>query len=1569
MICREEEYTVKSLIPIIAILAMTIPCHADTLTVNPDGSAQYSNLSEALQRAQPDDTVLLQPGLYQGGLNRELYFWGGSITIESEQGPQTCIIDCESNGRFLYVSTDQDDTVTLKGLTVINAHGSSGNIYVSNGSLTMDHCVVRDCVATSRGGVIYGSYGTEINLIRSQFLNNSCAYDGGVLNAQDMAVNIDHCIFSGNTAGDEGGVIYAYSYGQDSVLNVSNSTFSGNRAEDGAVLAGYFDVDASFKNCIMANNENLVMSLYKFSESATVSASNCLFSGNGGGLYEERSRGTIYSSVNSLNGAPGSSGNISGQPHFAEANDFHLRGNSAAIDMGLPTGEPTDLDGLPRLVDGDQNRSVNQDIGPYEYDPDHPLIARSQPNLIFIRDVNAPNPESQTLSFRNTTPSPLNWQLVSDTAWLEVSQDSGTLVDDATAVTVSVNSDGMSRGRYSGMLTLSDPNAVNSPVLIQVSLQVRGKLSVPDDFSTIADAVRDAMPNEIIEVDGGTYTEGVTLDKPLTLIGRQDPNIATYQWIGIQIESDNCLVRGFTVSGAGHGLYVSGSDNTVKNMTLTNVNTGIYLTSGSGNRLDQISVSRCSDIGVNIQSSAQNTLTNVTIENCPRGFTLTGDDVAHYQQTIDESNTVDGKPIIYLVGVSDRVIAPNMGVPACVYLVDCTDVVLFNLPLSGNGRGVCLVNSPNNTLRGVKISDCDAGIWLLEAPNNALMKNTVRDCQYGIRLVDSAHTTLEDTTLIDNVASFSIAGGRSQEDDLYEQTIDTTNLINGLPIYYLVREHNVTIDETVPAACVYAIQCNNLTIADQTISDNTFGIALIESTHVEVRDVICRNNEQSNLLVRNCSDVTIAGGLFTNSQYGIDMIDSEQVTINNAECSYNNTGMQVNYTSFTITNSLIHNNTQSGGIRHYASSNRKGMIQGCTFINNSYGSSSYPNNGGAITGSSDYLTIHDSILWSNSPGTIPYPDSSEYTVMYSCIQDPLTGNGNFTEDPLLTSDGHLTIASPCIDAATPGRRIVTGVDMDGEKRRIGINVDIGADEYLDSDMDGLPDWFERELDPNGLAMNPGDDLDGDEYTNIEEYERFSGGALIPSGSVYVDPVNGDDLNLGNDPNLPKKTLRNALETLGPDERVVLMPGIHEGGLTLDSQNTLIQSSDPKNSDIVAATVIASTMQINSQGNYVEFSGLTFSSPSLAEGVVALDNVEALFSHCRFVENASAPLVAYSATIIMKHCEFSRNSGLAGAALVQSSDLLMENCLITDNHGNAYSQALTIVSEYSESKTTLINCTIANNGQGTLNPELADYYGMDYVPAILLYGANMTVTNSILWDSNPVIFDLQADGMFSQAWITYSNLSDTAGAIDPNWLGLGNISTDPGFARPGFLPGGTTQDHVAGDYHLLSTEGRWDSAQGVWVQDAANSRSLGAANPAWPAEDPNWAGMRLNLGAYGNTAQQSLAPGDWSLLGDLTNDGIVSALDETAFAQLQSNPLATAAYLNINPGDLDQDGDIDTEDLQILQSQMGQATPWHVEGILNDRWSEPPQIDTSGTETDGGVVGGASGGTGAGGGGR
>jgi len=77
-------------------------------------------------------------------------------------------------------------------------------------------------------------------------------------------------------------------------------------------------------------------------------------------------------------------------------------------------------------------------------------------------------------------------------------------------------------------------------------------------------------------------------------------------------------------------------------------------------------------------------------------------------------------------------------------------------------------------------------------------------------------------------------------------------------------------------------------------------------------------------------------------------------------------------------------------------------------------------------------------------------------------------------------------------------------------------------------------------------------------------------------------------------------------------------------------------------------------------------------------------------------------------------------------------------------------------------------------------------------------------------------------------------------------GTGDISVDPLFADP-----------AKGDFHLKSKAGRWDPKAKKWVKDNIHSPCIDAGDPKADFSlepDPN--GGRVNLGAYGNTAEAS-----------------------------------------------------------------------------------------------------------------
>jgi hypothetical protein len=150
------------------------------------------------------------------------------------------------------------------------------------------------------------------------------------------------------------------------------------------------------------------------------------------------------------------------------------------------------------------------------------------------------------------------------------------------------------------------------------------------------------------------------------------------------------------------------------------------------------------------------------------------------------------------------------------------------------------------------------------------------------------------------------------------------------------------------------------------------------------------------------------------------------------------------------------------------------------------------------------------------------------------------------------------------------------------------------------------------------------------------------------------------------------------------------------------------------------------------------------------------------------------------------------------------------------------------------------------------------------------GRGAVVQNSIFWNNVEVF-----EGITDQIDLTVDHC-----LMPESWctLGVGNIWADPLFAKPGYRDPNGTPDNpnddfwVEGDYHLKSQAGRWDPALGQWVMDAVTSPCIDAGN-----DSPDWAnelwpnGLRINMGAYGGTAEASMSASDLGAPANLNGD--------------------------------------------------------------------------------------------------
>jgi parallel beta-helix repeat protein len=172
----------------------------------------------------------------------------------------------------------------------------------------------------------------------------------------------------------------------------------------------------------------------------------------------------------------------------------------------------------------------------------------------------------------------------------------------------------------------------------------------------------------------------------------------------IVVEKDDVVIDGagyiLQGEGSGRGINLGKRCNvTIKNMQIREFYIGIYLKESFSNIINGNKISN-NEKGVYILWSSDNVLRNNQFQNNSNnisvehhiGHHLT---ISELVNDIDESNTVNGKPIYYWINQHDRIVPSDGGYVA---LINCTGITVQNLHLTNNGPRMLLVSTNNSII-------------------------------------------------------------------------------------------------------------------------------------------------------------------------------------------------------------------------------------------------------------------------------------------------------------------------------------------------------------------------------------------------------------------------------------------------------------------------------------------------------------------------------------------------------------------------------------------------------------------------------------------------------------------------------------------------------------------------------------------------------------------------------------------------------------------------------------------------------------------------------------------------------
>ena len=361
-------------------------------------------------------------------------------------------------------------------------------------------------------------------------------------------------------------------------------------------------------------------------------------------------------------------------------------------------------------------------------------------------------------------------------------------------------------------------------------VKVKSAIQVPDDYSTIREAIDAAEEGYTIYVKKGTYYENVIVGK-----------------LGLRLVGENPATT--IIDGSGEsGVKITACKVTVINFTIRNGYYGVCISSSSNNTICGNNVTANNEYGIYVEKSSNNIIDgNFVTKNDEGGIVLSGSS----NNTITANNVTDNGEYVG-------------------YGIDLTYWSIW---------GFDVHYSDNNTIIGNNVTKNANGIRLRVSWYNTLKANTVtNNSGSGIHMETASQNILRDNVLSGNKYNFGVFTFYDEVRlSTYTQDIETSNTVDGKPIYYLINQKGLVIDSS-DIGYLALVNCTNIHIKNVTLTNNGQGLLLAFTTNSTIENVTIANNYVGmHVLSSDANLITVS--TITNNAFGITLYRSSSNNI------------------------------------------------------------------------------------------------------------------------------------------------------------------------------------------------------------------------------------------------------------------------------------------------------------------------------------------------------------------------------------------------------------------------------------------------------------------------------------------------------------------------------------------------------------------------------------------------------------------------------------------------------------------------------------------------------------------